>query len=116
MQGDGQACAGSCAATLYRALGHTKQLSGIGDRVSVHVDGYDRGALFGGQPEQRLLDDDRGVDIGRGVLEGVNVLLEFDRAVHLGTTQTVQTGVHDNAVQPAGDGGIVTEIGGPTVR
>ncbi|SHT01242.1 Uncharacterised protein [Mycobacteroides abscessus subsp. abscessus] len=50
MQGDGQACACTRAAALHRALRHTEQFSGIGDRVALHIDRDDRRALLRGQP------------------------------------------------------------------
>jgi hypothetical protein len=48
-EGYRHAGAAAGAAALDRAFGHTENLGRLGDRVALHVDQHDRGALVGGQ-------------------------------------------------------------------
>ena len=112
------------AAALDRALRHIQDHRGLGHGVSLHVDEDQCGALLRGQGRERLPDHESRIGVGdrsnrlgavRGVV-GVVAGGQRDGRVRPAAASPIEAGVHHDAVQPGGDGGVPAESGGPAVR
>ena len=81
----------------------------------MHVDGKDGSALICRQAHQCLAHHDRRLDVCRSVGHRAVVIGQLlgGRTV---AAQTIQTGVHDNPVQPAADCRVATERAGRAVH
>ncbi len=106
---------GAGASAFDRAFGDAEQPGGVGDRIAVHVDGHHRGALLDGQPHQRPLHRDRGLDLGGPIGDRIDVF-ERGGGVSLVAAQPIQAGIDHDAVQPAADRGVMPKGAGAAVR
>jgi len=112
------------AAALDRALGHTEQPGGIGDRQALDVDEHDRGALVVGEGGERPVDLYPQLEavevvarVGDPPMAGLAVLLgERHGRARLAPAHPVEAGIDHDPVQPGRDGGLTPERRGVAER
>ena len=107
---------GTRTAALHGALRNAEDARGLGNGVALHVDRHHGCTLLDGKPHQGAFHHDRGVHPRRGIADVAGIVLELRGGVCLVAPQPVEARVHDDAVQPAADRGVVAEGGGAAVR
>lgn len=117
-----QAGPAPCAAALHGAHGHIKDASGLRHRIPLHVHEDERRALLGGEGGQRGEEFAVEIVAFRGGLRGLMRLQQPVEPLRVvdgrglpgrGLADAVEAGVHRDAVQPGGDGGLAPEgVGG----
>ena len=77
----------------------------------MHIDGNNRGALFGRQSHQCLSDDDRRLDIGCPICYGKALISEHTDSKTV-AAHAVSAGIDNDTVQPAAYRGVMSKRAG----
>lgn len=99
--GESGSCSG--AAAFYGALGDAEEGSGVGHRVTLHVDGDEGCSLLDGKLHQCGTDNEGGVDLRGPIRHRVRIVDLQGGGVAPRAPELITAGVHDDSMQPSAD-------------